>query len=113
VVRVASGVGTAVEDRELKGASDAFPAGVPRVYAWIAIGAPERFSHGVCFEWSRDGVPVGRPAEVEVTGGRRDGFRTWAWVTAPPAGKWRVDVLADSGQLLWRERFTVGGASSP
>jgi Protein of unknown function (DUF2914) len=45
-----------------------------------------------------------------VRGGRREGFRTYSRFTdlkAPVAGKYRVDVLTASGQLIGRLRFTV------
>jgi hypothetical protein len=45
-----------------------------------------------------------------VRGGRREGFRTYSRKTGfPPvvAGRWTVDVVTDSGQLVGRVRFRV------
>jgi len=45
-----------------------------------------------------------------VRGGRREGFRTYSRFTdlkPPVAGRYRVDVVTASGQLIGRLRFTV------
>ena len=45
-----------------------------------------------------------------VLGGRREGFRTYSRFTdlkPPVAGRYRVDVVTASGQLIGRLRFTV------
>jgi hypothetical protein len=45
-----------------------------------------------------------------VMGGRRQGFRTYSRYTdfkAPVAGRYRVDVVTASGQLIGRLRFAV------
>jgi hypothetical protein len=45
-----------------------------------------------------------------VQGGRREGFRTFSRKTAFPAdpiGRWTVDVMTESGQLIGRLRFRV------
>jgi len=46
-----------------------------------------------------------------VVGGRKEGFRTWSYLSAPPPGNWRVDVLTDAGQLICRKSMAVGGPS--
>jgi len=107
VVRIASGAGTAVLGRALVGAADVFPAGTDRVYAWFAVAAPARYRQAVRFEWYRDGQPVGRVLETFVVGGRADGFRTWSSRAAPASGRWRVDLLTDSSQIVARESFVV------
>jgi len=45
-----------------------------------------------------------------VQGGRREGFRTFSRKTAfpdDPVGRWTVDVVTASGQLIGRLRFRV------
>lgn len=98
---------TAIVEREPEGVADEFDAGVERVYVWFAIAAPERYSQKVRFEWFRDGIPLEKTWETEITGGRKAGFRTWGVISNPHAGKWRVDLYADSDQLIGRRRFTV------
>src|ERR1019366_3378970 len=107
VVRMASGTGTAVHERALVGAADAFPTGTDRVYVWFAVAVPARYRQAVRFEWSRDGEPAGRVLETFVVGGPREGFRTWSSRAAPAPGRWRVDLRTDSSQLVARESFVV------
>ena len=107
VVRMASGTGTAVHERALVGAADAFPTGTDRVYVWFAVAVPARYRQAVRFEWYRDGEPAGRVLETFVVGGRREGFRTWSSRAAPAPGRWRVDLRTDSSQLVARESFVV------
>jgi hypothetical protein len=60
--------------------------------------------------WRRDGAVIGRVPLSPVLGGRAEGFRTWSRRSelAPPvAGRYTVDVLTASGQLIGRLRFTV------
>jgi hypothetical protein len=45
-----------------------------------------------------------------VRGGRREGYRTWSRKTTfpqNPVGRWTVDVMTTSGQLIGRLRFRV------
>ena len=107
VVRIASGTGTAVQNRSLIGATDAFPEGTRQVYAWFAIAAPAGYRQKVRVEWHHEGALAGRALETEVIGGRPEGFRTWAAHTAPAAGRWQVELRTDSSQLVARESFTV------
>ena len=61
--------------------------------------------------WWRDGLRVAYVAlPTPVRGGRRQGFRTYSRYTdlqPPIAGRYRVDVITASGQLIGRLRFTV------
>jgi hypothetical protein len=106
-VAMNSGAGTAISNRELLGEAERFPAGTARVYGWFAVAAPAAFRQDVRFEWSRDGQPAGHAVESTVVGGRRGGFRTWAWQTHPGHGRWSVDLLTAGGQLIGRTRFDV------
>jgi hypothetical protein len=110
VVCVSSGAGTGVHERQLTGESERFEPGVSRVYAWFAVALPPRDSQEVLFAWFRDGSPVGRGIETTIRAGRKEGWRTWAFRTAPGPGDWRADLLSDGGQLIGRVRFTVGEA---
>jgi hypothetical protein len=78
--------------------------------AYTAIHAPAGLSQPVEHVWRLDG----RVADVirlsPVRGGRREGFRTYSRKTAFPAdpvGRWSVDVVTTSGQLVGRLRFEV------
>jgi hypothetical protein len=103
--------GAEVVDRELVEATDRLPAGTPRLYAWFAVTLPAIYRQGINFQWYHQGRAAGRPIPSSVVGGRKEGFRTWSYLSAPPPGNWRVDVLTDAGQLICRKSVAVGGPS--
>ena len=78
--------------------------------ALTAIYAPAGLLQGVEHVWRRDGAVVNVVRLTPVFGGRREGFRTWSRKTSFPqdsVGRWTVDVVTDSGQLIGRLRFRV------
>jgi hypothetical protein len=78
--------------------------------AFTAIYAPAGLLQGVEHVWRRDGTVVNVVRLTPVFGGRREGFRTWSRKTSfppNPVGRWTVDVVTDSGQLIGRLRFRV------
>ncbi|HZP35540.1 MAG TPA: DUF2914 domain-containing protein [Methylomirabilota bacterium] len=79
--------------------------------AYTAVYAPAGIRQPIRHVWWRDGEQV---AYVElptpVRGGRRQGFRTYSAYSDPRpplAGRYHVDVVTASGQLIGRLRFTV------
>jgi hypothetical protein len=100
--------GTGVRDRAIDGAAERFDATPPHLYAWFAVALPAVYRQGINFQWYWNGRAAGRPVPSSVVGGRKEGYRTWSYLTAPPAGEWRVDVLTDAGQLICRESTTIG-----
>jgi hypothetical protein len=79
--------------------------------AYTAVYAPAGIRQTIEHVWRHDGVPVARiPLAAPVMGGRREGFRTYSrrrsW-RPPIAGRYRVDVVTTSGQLVGRVAFTV------
>ena len=80
------------------------------IAAYTAIYAPGGLSQPVAHVWTRDGAVVARIPLSPVRGGRAEGFRTWSRRTdlhPPLAGRYRVDVVTASGQLIGRLSFTV------
>jgi len=78
--------------------------------AFTAIYAPAGLLQGVEHVWRRDGAVVNVVRLTPVFGGRREGFRTWSRKTSfppNPVGRWTIDVVTDSGQLIGRLRFRV------
>jgi hypothetical protein len=78
--------------------------------AFTAIYAPAGLRQGVEHVWRRDGAIVNVVRLAPVFGGRREGFRTWSRKTSfpkDPVGRWTVDVVTDSGQLIGRLSFRV------
>jgi hypothetical protein len=103
----ASATGTGIRDREIEGATDIFPTGTNRVYAWFAVQVPRRYRQGVRFEWYRDGEPAGNVGARQIVGGREQGYRTSSFTSSPKSGSWRVDLVTDASQLIARKRFIV------
>lgn len=78
--------------------------------AYTAVYAPAGLSQRIEHVWWKDGRLVGRIALSPVLGGRKEGFRTYsrkADLKAPYQGRYHVDVMTASGQLIGRLRFTV------
>ncbi len=102
------GAGTAVVKRQLDGRAKHFSRDGSRVYAWFSVSLPSRSRQRVAFQWYHEGVPVGGLLHATVEGGRKEGYRTWSYHTAPVIGSWRVDLLTDrSSQLIGRCSFEV------
>src|SRR5207237_302356 len=80
------------------------------VFAYTAVYAPRSLSQAIVHVWRRDGAVVDTVELSPVQGGRQEGFRTFSHKTnfpADPAGRWSVDVMTSSGQLIGRLRFAV------
>jgi len=78
--------------------------------ARTAIYAPAGLRQPVQHVWRQEGRIINVVRLTPVQGGRREGFRTFSRKTsfpASPAGRWVVDVMTESGQLIGRMRFRV------
>jgi hypothetical protein len=78
--------------------------------AYTAIYAPAGLRQAVSHVWRREGAVVDVVRLSPVHGGRREGFRTFSRKTgfpADPVGRWTVDVVTASDQLVGRLRFHV------
>ena len=78
--------------------------------AYTAIYAPAGLRQPVAHVWKQDGRIMDIISFSAVAGGRREGYRTWSRKTAfpdNPLGRWTVDVMTTSGQLIGRLRFRV------
>jgi hypothetical protein len=78
--------------------------------AYTAVYAPSGLRQPILHVWRHDGRPVDRVRLSPVLGGRREGFRTYSRKSefpSDPAGRWSVDVMTSSGQLIGRLRFQV------
>jgi len=78
--------------------------------AFTAIYAPAGLRQPVAHVWKHDGRVMDVVSFSAVAGGRREGYRTWSRKTAFPAnpvGRWSVDVMTTSGQLIGRLSFRV------
>jgi hypothetical protein len=80
------------------------------VVAFTAIYAPAGLHQPISHVWRREGQVVSVVKLSPIHGGRREGFRTFSRKTVLPAqteGRWSVDVITNSGQLIGRLRFRV------
>ena len=78
--------------------------------AYTAVYAPSGLHQGIQHVWRRNGEPVARIPLSPVRGGRSEGFRTYSHrqgLKPPLDGRYAVDVVTASGQLIGRLRFTV------
>lgn len=95
---------------------DPLPATIPRqqlpgsVIAYTAVVAPAGLSQPIAHVWRQESAIVNVVPLAPVRGGRREGYRTYsrkAAFPADPTGRWSVDVVTTSGQLIGRLRFSV------
>src|SRR5207248_1211378 len=94
-------LGTGVEARDLVGEATEFDVSVGRIYCWTKIisqNVPTTIKH----VWYADGEQV---AEVPLNI-NYPSVRTWS-SKAISAGKWRVEVVSESGDVLASTDFTV------
>ena len=96
---------------EIRGSvSAATLAGWGGLVAYTAVRAPAGLRQAVAHVWRKDGAEIGRISLSPIEGGRPGGFRTFSRRTdlRPPLhGRYTVDVVTASGQLIGRLRFTV------
>lgn len=82
-----------------------------RLYAFTAIRAPRGLHEPVVHVWLHNGHEVDR-IPLEVTGGRRSGYRAWTYKSVFPknaAGHWQIRVMTDDGQMIGQMSFEVSG----
>ncbi len=103
-------VGTLESPEPVAGAVHASDLRERGLIARTAIYAPAGLRQPVEHEWRRNGARVDLMRLTPIEGGRREGFRTFSRKTAfpgDPVGRWSVDVMTASGQLIGRLRFRV------
>lgn len=79
------------------------------LYAYTAIHAPLGLAERVSHVWLQEGKEVDR-IELEVTGGRAEGYRAWTRkrkFPEDPRGRWQVRVLTADDRMIGTLRFTV------
>jgi len=78
--------------------------------AYTAVYAPAGLRQPIEHVWRKDGRTIDVVRLSPVLGGRRDGFRTFSRKTGFPTdavGRWSIDVMTSSGQLIGRLQFRV------
>ncbi|MBA1146917.1 DUF2914 domain-containing protein [Ectothiorhodospiraceae bacterium WFHF3C12] len=85
------------------------------LYAYTAIRAPRGLGEDVFHVWHHDGRVIDR-IRLHIEGGREAGYRAWTHkrhFPAEAAGRWKVQVITEGGQLIGVLRFTVEAMSGP
>lgn len=79
------------------------------LYAYTAISAPRGLKERIFHEWTHEDRVVDRIA-LDISGGRKEGYRAWTHkrnFPAQAAGRWRVRVTTEAGQMIGMLRFEV------
>lgn len=79
------------------------------VAVWTAIRAPRGLAERIEHVWRHEGETIDR-IELEIHGGREQGYRAWTHkrsFPADPRGDWQVRVETEAGQLIGVVRFRV------
>ena len=85
------------------------------LYSWTAVKAPRGLNEKIYHVWIHDKNEVERIA-LNITGGREQGYRAWTHkmnFPEDPVGRWQVQVVTDSGQLIGLTKFTVTASQEP
>ena len=82
------------------------------VFAYSAVFSPTNLNTTVIHEWQHYDVRsaqwvVQNTVDLPVIGGRGNGFRTFSVRNNLVEGKWIVNVLTNTGQLVGRLRFKI------
>lgn len=83
-----------------------------RLYVFSSIFAPADLHTTVVHDWQYYDEGTGEWVQKDklkysLSGGRKDGYRGYTTKSSVEAGRWRVDIETERGQVLGRMRFTV------
>jgi len=87
------------------------------IFAYSSVFAPTRLDTTILHRWSyydeaRERWVVASDIPFSITGGRDGGYRGYSQKYAVFPGRWRVEVVTKTGQLLGRRTFTIIAAES-
>jgi len=82
------------------------------IYAFSAIFSPKNLNINILHEWQHyDEIQkkwnTDRIINLPVVGGRDGGFRTYSRRSSLTAGKWRVNIETERGQIIGQIRFNI------
>lgn len=86
------------------------------VYAYTAIFAPAKLQTTIVHHWQyydpkiKNWITKGK-LPFDITGGRKEGYKGYSYESKLAAGKWRVSVENQRGQVLGRVRFRIENVS--
>ena len=79
------------------------------IYAYTAINAPRGLDERIFHVWEFNGNEIDR-IPLEIHGGRKEGYRAWTRkqnLPGNPAGRWKVRVETEDGQIIGVLRFRI------
>lgn len=87
-------------------------------YVFSSIFAPSGLSTTIYHEWQyydngREEWVTSSKVRFPIVGGRDGGYRGYSLTNDPRAGRWRVNVLTEHGQVVGRISFTVIDVTKP
>ncbi|OFZ18900.1 MAG: hypothetical protein A2Z20_12385 [Bdellovibrionales bacterium RBG_16_40_8] len=92
------------------GAQDFVAEPGDKIYCFVRIFAPANFKDKIVFHWRKKyqtGWQTMDKIINEISGGRSQGFRSYAFKANFEPGKWRVQIETLSGQEIGRLNFQV------
>jgi hypothetical protein len=101
-LRLAHGaLGTKIAERTVLDPTTELQTVPDQLVCFTAIDAPRGLRDKLRHVWHKDKTKVST-LQLEVRGGRSEGFRTWSYKHNLSAGTWSCTVETESGQLLGR-----------
>ena len=97
---------------------DAAQGKAEKIYLYTAIFAPAKLQTTIVHHWQyydagqKEWVDRGE-LPFTINGGRQQGYKGYSWQSNLAAGKWRVYVENQRGQVLGKVRFTVEKVDNP
>jgi hypothetical protein len=86
------------------------PTAPERLICATAIASPTGLRDRLFHVWRKDGVEIAR-MELDIVGGRRDGYRTMSWLQGfgpRPAARYTCSVVTAAGQVLGSRHIRIG-----
>lgn len=88
-----------------------------KIYFYARVFAPTRFQDQLKVRWlykdAKQGWLAADAIPMNVSGGREEGFRAYAFKNNYSAGKWRVQVESSDGREIGRLNFEVISVETP
>jgi len=88
------------------------------VYCYSSVFSPTNLDIPIFHRWSWLNKGTGKWIEMArlsfpIVGGLDGGYRGYSYMYIHNAGRWRVDVINEQGQVLGRREFTVVAVADP
>lgn len=88
-----------------------------RAYLYTAVFAPAEFNTTILHHWQyydekqKNWVTLGK-LPFSITGGQKEGYKGYSWISNPAPGKWRTYTQTQHGQTLGKIMITIKRAET-